>query len=505
MSVVAAEDFFIKPGDGYYRFAPTTDNGVTIFYDNPSFYQAILRDLYATREAFQFLYFAGWWSDLRLPMGDPKASPKPPTLGAVLMALSAGVPVPPPPDQSSVNTDERKYGPEICCMLWQQKSQYDYSAAPAIVLPDSIVGAPILGAINTATVKAVNRLRGFNDGILDKRHALFGSHHQKFTVMLTSDGLVAYVGSSDYNADRLYASGDGDAPSAPAKGSPLNDVNVRLTGPAAVDVLKTFVDRWRAHPDSKDRPLKGETYKVVKTAANQGTVQIQLSHTYTKTYPFPEAVRSAADAQLRICRTALRYVYFEDQYLIGTPELWAALRDKLSSNVEFVVVGVMAPLNVVADLRWLKERRSDFWLPLVAAYPGRVLLFEMLAPDGTDSGPGAYLHNKMTIADDVIVTMGSVNFSRRSHTHDSEIMATLGGPLSPDSKMDIALKVRADRWARHLGTKPGNPPRLEDAIAAFRRLPGTARIRPWTPVASAMSAVERAIYLRAYDIVIDPP
>jgi phosphatidylserine/phosphatidylglycerophosphate/cardiolipin synthase-like enzyme len=502
---VVVSDFFLKPADGYYRFASTTDNAVAVFADNIAFYQAILRDLAKARQSFQFIYFAGWWSDLRLPLGDPKASASPATLGAIFAALAAGLPVPPPADQSSVPSDERQSGPEICCLLWQSKVQSDFAATPAVVLPDSMFGAPILGAINTATIKTINYLRGSNAGILDKRHALFGSHHQKFTVMLTDDGLVAYVGSSDYNADRLYAEGDGSSPSPPAKGAPLNDVNVRLTGPAAADVLKTFVDRWHAHPEGAKRPLKGDTYTSVKTAANQGEVQVQLSHTYAKTYPYAEAVRSAADTQVKICSAALRYVYFEDQYLIGTPELWATLRDKLSGNVEFVVIGVMAPLAVVGDLPWLKDRRSDFWLPLFATYPGRVLLFEMLAPDGTDSGAGAYLHNKMTIADDAVVTIGSVNFSRRSHTHDSEIMVTMGGPASPGSAVDIALQVRADRLARHLGTTPAAPPKLPDAIAALRRLPSTAKIRPWTPPPSTLGPKERAVYRTAYDLVLDPP
>ena len=497
-------DFFLKPSDGYYRFAPTSDNGATVYYDNKDFYRAVRRDLANTRQSFQFVYFAGWWSDLRLVMGDPTASPAPPTLGAVFSALAVGLPVPPPPDRSSMPTEERQPGPEICCMLWQHKSQLDLGATPAIVLPDSIFGAPILAAINTATIKTINYLRGTSEGILDKNHALFGSHHQKFTVMLTDDGLVAFIGSSDYNTDRLYAEGDGAAPWPSGKGAPLNDVNVRLTGPAAADALKTFTDRWHAHPEGKSRPLKGDTYTAVKTAASQGAVHVQLSHTYAKTYPYPEAVRSAADTHLKICRTALRYVYFEDQYLIGTPELWTALRDKLASNVEFVVIGVVAPLAVVGDLRWLKERRSDFWQPLVAAYPGRVLLFEMLAPDGTDAGPGAYLHNKMTIADDIVVTMGSVNFSRRSHSHDSEVMATMGGPVAPGSTVSIALQVRADRLARHLGVRPSEPPPLADAIAALRRLPSTARIRPWTPVPSALGPTERSFYNTAYNVVLDP-
>jgi hypothetical protein len=502
---VKVADFFIEPADGYYRFSPTTDNGATVFADNKAFYQAVAQDLSKTRKSFQFVYFAGWWADLRLPMGDPKASPAPATLGTILAVLAVGMPLPPPTNQSPVPSDERQPGPEICCILWQSKVQHNFSAMPAIVLPDSIFGAPILGAINTATIQTINSLPGSSAGILDKRHARSGSHHQKFTVMLTDEGLVAYLGSSDYNADRLYAEGDASSPSPPGKGSPLNDINVRLTGPAAADVLKTFVDRWHAHPDGEKRPLKGSTYTSVKTATNQGAVQVQLSHTYAKTYPYHEAVRSAADTQVKICRTAIKYVYFEDQYLIGTPEVWTALRDKLSSNVEFVVIGVMAPLAVVGDLPWLKDRRSDFWLPLFAAYPGRVLLFEMLAPDGTDVGAGAYLHNKMTIADDVVVTMGSVNFSRRSHTHDSEIMATMGGPVSPQSEVDIALQLRADRLARHLGISPDPPAKLTDAIAALRRLPSTARIRPWTPLPSTLSARERVVYRTAYDLVFDPP
>ncbi|NUR28232.1 MAG: hypothetical protein HOV83_20725 [Catenulispora sp.] len=497
-------DFFLDPNGGFYRFAPTSGNGVTVFYDNARFFDAIRSDLATARHESQFVYFAGWWSDLRLPMGDPKASPKPPTLGALFTELSEGLPVP-SPDQTPANPDERQFGPEIRCMLWQHKAQVDLSAVPGIALPDSLFGAPILAAINTATVKAINALRGNNAAILDKRHALFGSHHQKFTVMLTDGGLVAYVGSSDYNADRLYPEGDRDSPSAPGKGAPLNDVNLRLTGPAAQDVLKIFVDRWRAHPDGRNRPLKGETYKTLTSSASQGgAVEVQMSNTYAKGYPFTDAVRSAADTQVKICRTAVHYVYFEDQYMIGTPELWNALRDKLSSNVEFTVIAVMAPLAVVGDLPWLKERRSDFWLPLFAAYPGRVLLFEMLAPDGTDTGPGAYLHNKMTIADDAIVTVGSVNFSRRSHTHDSEIMATFGGPAGGDANLDIALRIRADRWARHLGTKTGDPPPLPDALAAFRRLTSTARIRTWAPMPNTLTPAVRAVYRRAYDIVFDP-
>ncbi|MDD0858069.1 hypothetical protein NHF46_10310 [Arthrobacter alpinus] len=66
-------------------------------------------------------------------------------------------------------------------------------------------------------------------------------------------------------------------------------------------------------------------------------------------------------------------------------------------------------------------------------------------------------------------------------------MVTLGGESAPGAT-EIAAQVRAHRWARHLGVAPdGAIPKLADAIAAFRRVPGkggatsSIRIRRWNP------------------------
>ena len=516
-------DYFNDGNSATHTFKSTIDNNVTVYSDTRAYFADILKDLTAATEPEHFVYFAGWWTDIDIPLGDPKAQPLPASLRQALTKLAAGTPGKTQPNVTPATAPEPNPGPQICCMSWQTKVQIDYSLLATLsmvsplltMLPDSIFGAYILGPINTACFKFVGGLGGNCASILDKRTRMFGSHHQKFTVILNGSGLVAYVGSSDFNADRLYTAGDQSATNPPTtKGAPLNDVNVRITGPAAYDVLKSFVDRWQAHPDGKDTTLQGATYAPSATAPSGGGggVTAQVTHTYGVGYPFKDAVRSAADAQLKLMSTATQYIYFEDQYMIGTAQIGAALDAQLKAHSDLVVIAVMAPLAVVDDLPWLVWRRSDFWWPLYNKYGptenDRVLLFEMLNDNGQDNGPGSYLHNKMTIVDDAVATVGSVNFSNRSATHDSEIMISFGGnggtvPVEVYVDENIARKVRLMRWSRHLGQSPQQITDLPNAFARWRKLPSN-RVRPWVPKLNTLDPVTYQAYLKAYSLVFDP-
>jgi phosphatidylserine/phosphatidylglycerophosphate/cardiolipin synthase-like enzyme len=142
--------------------------------------------------------------------------------------------------------------------------------------------------------------------------------------------------------------------------------------------------------------------------------------------------------------------------------------------------------------------------------PNNVLLFEMLNDTGSEEGPGAYLHNKMTIVDDQVVTVGSVNFSNRSWTHDSEVMLSIGGlggvVLSVDSppSASIAQQVRLLRWSRHLGQATDKVLPLPDALALWASLPRTSRVRRWTPSLNLMDTATQAIYKTFYAVIADP-
>ena len=506
-------DYFLKRTPGSYGFDVVQDNDVVVYDNNKAFFSDIRADLELATAPDHFIYFCGWWSDTYLPLGDPAA--KVPTLRQTLSKLAAGLPTPAGP-MTPAGPLENQFGPEVCCMVWQQKAQADLMSVilganmmsiPIWMMPDSIFGAQVLAPINTETVRFLNFLRGTNRGILDKAHRIFGSHHQKFIVIHNQRGLVAYVGSSDFNADRLYVKGDTTATNPPATlGAPLNDVNVRIEGPGASDVLSRFVDRWSLHDEGKNWTLKGASYAQANKAA--GKVWAQVTHTYGKGYPFPDAVRSAADAQIQIIRAATQYVYYEDQYLIGTYELGVELDSKLAASTTLVVIGVMAAAAIVSDLKYVTQRRSDFWLPLTSKYGNRVLLYEMLDDHHSDTGPGAYLHNKMTIADDAIATVGSVNFSNRSWYHDSELMLSIGGPGgrvsgAGQSSGDVALKVRMMRWCRHLGQSPSQIPQFQDALVRWRSLPSGSFVRPWYPFANNMNANQMSLYDALY-AVADP-
>jgi phosphatidylserine/phosphatidylglycerophosphate/cardiolipin synthase-like enzyme len=523
---MATSDYFLEwKSPDVHSFAASEGNDVTVFDDNNLFFASILSDISSATDTEHFIYFVGWWTDLDIPLGDPKAQPTPPTFREKLTELAKGRQTTtwPGTPENSGGLPPNNPGPEVCCMEWQQKSQIDWKLLVAFsaitpmntLLPNSIFGAPTLASINLDSTRFVSNLRGKNKGILDNATRIFGSHHQKFVVILNEVGLVAYVGSTDFNSDRLYTTGDRSAKNPPPnQGAPLNDVNIRIVGPAAADLLRTFVDRWGAHNEGKDWKLKGATF-APKNKAPSGGVTAQVTHTYGVGYPFSYAVRTAADAQLKLVQTAEQYVYYEDQYLIGNPDIALELMKKLTTNNEFVVIAVMTA-EVIVDLKsvWLGEKRSDFWRPLHDSFGpsenNRVLLFEMLNDQGSDTGAGAYLHNKMTIADDQVVTVGSVNFSRRSWTHDSEVMVSLGGnggtvPIDFQGSGSIAHKVRLMRWARHLGLAPTAIDRWPDALAAWQKVPSASHVRPWKPsLINPLGPRTLEVYKKVYDVVVDP-
>lgn len=503
-----------------YSFKATDDNDVVVFSDNATFFESILTDLSAATGSDDFVYLAGWWTDVDIPLGDPKAQPQPPTLRQTLQKLAAGTPGTPSSNATPVGPIEPNSGPQICCMSWQHKFQVDWATLstlstvpPLLNLPTSIFGAYILASINTDAVKFVSGLPG-SRGILDNATRLFGSHHQKFIVVHTAKALVAYVGSSDFNADRLYTAGDQSATNPPStKGAPLNDVNVRIVGPAAADILKTFVDRWNAHPDGQGVSLTGASYAPASSTDNGG-ITVQVTHTYGAGYPTGQAfptvgTHTAADAQVTLVQRATQYVYYEDQYLIGNDRVAKELDARLQAISDLVVIAVMAPQEIVGDLPFINDRRSDFWSPLYAKYGpserNRVLVFEMMNDQGQANGAGSYLHNKMTIVDDAIATVGSVNFSNRSWTHDSEIMILFGGnggyvPVDSYVDRNIARNVRLMRWSRHLGQSPGDIYQVSTALAYWRKITSN-HLRPWTP--AAPSGRWKA-YQPAYTLVFDP-
>jgi phosphatidylserine/phosphatidylglycerophosphate/cardiolipin synthase-like enzyme len=146
-----------------------------------------------------FIYILGWWFDLTVPLG-----------GANAYAL--------------LHSASHK-GAEIRAMLWFSNAPPGQNLLEVALINDLPTGA----------------------AIYDSRHLTWGSHHQKIVIVYGSEGLIGFCGGLDMNPDRL-------ASSIYCGGCPMHDVHCRITGPAANDLLKIFVERWMDHPDTRGLP-----------------------------------------------------------------------------------------------------------------------------------------------------------------------------------------------------------------------------------------------------------
>lgn len=98
-----------------------------------------------------------------------------------------------------------------------------------------------------------------------------------------------------------------------------------------------------------------------------------------------------------------------------------------------------------------------------------------------------FVHAKMTIVDDVFVTIGSANLNRRGFFHDGEINAFAVPQALRAAADNPARRLRTLLWAEHLGLPPEmGPALLSDPIAAFdlfrRTRPEGQRLVPFDQV-----------------------
>ncbi|MFQ5422002.1 MAG: phosphatidylserine/phosphatidylglycerophosphate/cardiolipin synthase family protein, partial [Anaerolineae bacterium] len=255
----------------------------------------------------------------------------------------------------------------------------------------------------------------------------FGSQHQKMLCVLGEQGLIAFCGGIDFNRDRIEALGSG---------SPLHDVHCRIRGPAALDLLHTFIQRWNDHPEGKkhNRPRgmggKGPLITVNQLPPPAGPYTVQIGRTYGRgNYTFaPNGETTARELIRRAIRNAKRFIYTEDQYFVGNPEVQADLIYALRQN-RIRHLTILLTHWRISDLPLVQSHRRAFIGALKRAGGDRVRVFA-LKPGGFSEKdfeegrvPHTYVHAKTWIMDDEFAVIGSVNTNRRSWSHDSEVTA----------------------------------------------------------------------------------
>jgi phosphatidylserine/phosphatidylglycerophosphate/cardiolipin synthase-like enzyme len=483
-----------------------TGNAVTYLIDGPATFTAMLNAINSTTGAEHYIYLLGWQlvDDVSL---DPTATS---TGGAASNTFR------------DLMTAASARGVQIRVMLWKQ-----------------------FKGINQPQVDFINTLAN-GAAILDNATSstVFGSHHQKVLVVKGSNGLIGFCGGIDINSDRVSwgaapstsggASGSdssgspsGDSPdggttvdassSSGGSGAPLHDVHSAVMGPAAWDLLLTFIRRWDHHPDhsaidSSKGDLLGRTEAVPASAATPSSTgnscSVAIARTFTPVTPGTAVPRERDIASLLLAAiaNAQRFIYMEEQYLIS-PEAAAALNARIPSLQHLTI---LIAASEISDLPCRWRYRQQFidavTNGLSASDAAKVRVFRLVTPPASTPptfGAHTYVHAKTWVFDDELAVIGSANCNRRGWQSDSEVNAFIFDDAVPSAgTLTFAQQLRCDLWSEHLGLPATT---LTDGVASVSNwvtLPPSSRVLPYDPAGGTNSALCDTDTVRN---AIDPP
>ncbi len=229
-------------------------------------------------------------------------------------------------------------------------------------------------------------------------------NHRKILVV---DGKVGFTGG--INVDDKYIHGD------PHLGH-WTDTHLRIEGMAVNFLHFVFLADWLF--------VSGENHisgAMLKYPEPLGDTPIQIVYSGPDTdYP------SILEQYLYIVYSAKRYVYIVNPYLVPDAALSMAIRSAAQSGVE---VRIIVPAN--------SESPMIYWT--VRSYFGRFL----------SAGVKIYLyrkgfiHSKVIISDDQVVSIGTANLDIRSFEQNFEVNALIYDPdVTLDMKKQIELFIQ---------------------------------------------------------------
>ncbi|MFV0645038.1 MAG: phospholipase D-like domain-containing protein [Sphingomonadaceae bacterium] len=467
-------------------------NAVRPLIDGRETFNAMASDMGATNGDRDFIYLLGWdnFDDF--------------SLGAASQFRA-------------IYTAAARRGVEVAAMLWDQPfiNWQAHLNASAIVgrinaLPSGKAIEDDLTTNNTlaSTARLLAALHAANINprlipvivrlIEPDLARLGGSHHQKVLVVRRGETLVAYCGGIDMNPNRVRVV-DANA------GQPHHDTHCRILGPAAHDLLATFLSRWEHHPRSRrfgtlrgaSEPVPAAIARPAQTDAPLGgPVSVMVARTFNPVRSNPPNVvreRSIKPMLQDAIGQAQRFIYCEDQYLVDldTADALAAAIPRLAH------VTILIPGNPITDLPFGKEYRRDFCQRVLSRLsPADRPKFRVFQKTTSQSAPvfgnHTYVHSKSWVFDDELAVIGTANCNRRSYTFDSEVSAFIfeGQPhhgRSSGLRPGFAQQYRMALWQHHLAApgrllvdgvasaslwQRGSRPRGATVIEFDHRLPG---------------------------------
>ncbi|MEA5552824.1 phospholipase D-like domain-containing protein [Anabaena cylindrica UHCC 0172] len=454
-------------------------NQTEFLIDGRRTFEAMVKAIRTATNQNHYIYLLGWWltdNFLLIPGFNPRDPNSPP--------LTPGDPSFLPRDPNSaiakLFADAASRGVQIRVMLWDQ-----------------------FGTQNTAEVKRINKLRT-GGAILDNETLNYGSHHQKVLIIKGSEGLISFCGGVDINPDRLHItpSSGSSSPSSGGQGAPLHDVHCQIIGPAAHDLLATFIQRWMAHPEHKDIDKnKGGLLGLREPVPSaKGTHFVRIARTFNQIGSRKcQKARSIRTVMTGLIRAARKFIYIEDQYLVSMKAA-AELRNALPRIQHLTIV---IPHSSISDLPQVWARRKAF-IDLLKSSPHghKVRVFYLVNPASGTFAAFTYVHAKTWIFDDEVAVIGSANCNRRGWSYDSEVIAAIyDGSPAANGHIPFAQKLRMALWSRHLNVSSS---KVQDGLvsaALWLRPVVGSWIRPYNENAGTDPGWHKRL---SWDSKIDP-
>ncbi len=266
-----------------------------------------------------------------------------------------------------------------------------------------------IGFINTDFVKRMEalgiRCRVFNPFSPGLNLFLNNRDHRKITVI---DGKVGYTGG--YNLANEYF--NIDAPYGYWK-----DTGVRLEGNGVAGLTAAFLEMWHASlkTEEEDRDFARYLPRTEGAPRTEGFVQPYADGPMAREHV-------AENVYISMAETARDYAWFITPYLIVTEELIHAfgLAAKRGVDVRIITPGI-------PDKKLIYQVTRSYYNALAR---NGVRIYEYT--------PG-FCHCKMSVADDLMATCGTINLDYRSLYHHFENGCWLcGGQVPLDIKADFA-------------------------------------------------------------------
>jgi len=305
----------------------------------------------------------------------------------------------------------------------------------------------------------------------------YGAHHHKILIVRGREGLVAFCGGVDVDANRLQNSS-----------LFLHDVHVRVTGEAAMDLFNIAEQRWNSSSDGGNPPEPSgygrfnspsvglSVPSPTGTASSSATpylarvVQTVGNPTLAKTIP-----NTLWPAVQRAIRKASKFIYIEDQYFWSL-ELVAELVEA-SKRVRRITV--VLPPALFAEHPYMRQSALAELVRLGG--PGvekKIGIFQAAKPRHE------FVHAKLFVFDDEYAFVGSANANNRGYFLDSE--AAVGVTERARHmrhaswyavEANFARRMRIELWREHLGLEADE---LFDGLAAhvhWESLPAFAQVQ----------------------------